>query len=76
MLTDSQVRAARQGIRTRRLSDVAGLYLQIDPNGRRYWRYNYRFYGKQKTLALGIYPQVSIAKAREGLKAVIPPEIS
>jgi integrase len=68
MLTDSQVRAAKQGIRARRLSDVAGLYLQIDPNGRRYWRYNYRFFGKQKTLALGIYPEVSIAKARERLK--------
>jgi integrase len=68
MLTDSQVRAAKQGIRTRRLADAAGLYLQIDPNGRRYWRYNYRFAGKQKTLALGIYPAVSIAKAREQLR--------
>ncbi|MEJ0085329.1 MAG: Arm DNA-binding domain-containing protein [Pseudomonadota bacterium] len=50
MLTDTQARAAKKGIRTRRLADAGGLYLQIDPNGRRYWRYNYRFAGKQKTL--------------------------
>ena len=68
MLTDTQARAAKQGIRTRRLADAGGLYLQIDPNGRRYWRYNYRFAGKQKTLALNIYPDVSIAKARELLR--------
>lgn len=51
MLTDSQVRAAKPSARSRRLSDGGGLYLQIDPNGRRYWRYAYRFDGKQKTLA-------------------------
>jgi hypothetical protein len=34
------------------------------PNGSRYWRYNYRFGGKHKTLALGIHPDVSLNKAR------------
>jgi len=38
------------------VSDGGGLSLQIDPNGGRYWRYNYRFGGKQKTLALGVFP--------------------
>ncbi len=67
MLTDTQVRAARPGLRVRRLSDGNGLYLRIEPSGGRYWRFNYRFCGKQKTLALGVYPDVSLAKARERL---------
>ena len=45
-----------------------GLYLQIEPSGGRYWRFNYRFNGKQKTLALGVYPDVSLAKARRRLR--------
>jgi len=45
-------------------SDGGGLHLLIQPHGGRYWRYNYRFEGKQKTLALGIYPDVSLDKAR------------
>lgn len=47
-----------------RLSDGGGLYLQISATGK-YWRLNYRFLGTQKTLALGIYPRVSLAEARE-----------
>ena len=48
----------------RKISDGRGLYLLVTPNGGRYWRYNYRFHGKHKTLALGIYPDVPLAKAR------------
>lgn len=40
------------------------LYLLVAPTGGRYWRYSYRFKGKQKTLALGTYPEVSLEKAR------------
>ena len=64
MLTDAQVRGAKPGERPRRIADQHGLYLQVDPRGGRYWRFNYRFNGKQKTLALGVYPDVSLAKAR------------
>ena len=64
MLTDSQLRSVKPGTQPQRLSDGGGLYLQIDPNGGRYWRYNYRFGGKQKTLALGVFPDVSLARAR------------
>jgi len=64
MLTDTQVRSAKPGERPRRIADQRGLYLQVDPRGGRYWRFNYRFKGKQKTLALGVYPDVSLAKAR------------
>ncbi len=68
MLTDTQVRATKPGERLRRLTDRDGLYLQIEPPGGRYWRFNYRFNGKQKTLALGVYPDVSLGKARQRLR--------
>lgn len=48
----------------RKLSDGGGLYLMVVPSGSRYWRFNYRFNGKQKTLALGVYPYVSLETAR------------
>ena len=46
-------------------SDGGGMYLHITGAGK-YWRMNYRFAGKQKTLALGVYPAVSLADARKG----------
>jgi hypothetical protein len=48
----------------RKVHDGRGLYLLMMPNGGRYWRFNYRFRGKHKTLALGIHPDVSRPKAR------------
>lgn len=48
----------------RKFSDGGGLYLMVVPSGGRYWRYNYRFNGRQKTLALGVYPHVSLETAR------------
>ncbi len=47
------------------MSDEKGLRLLIKPNGSKYWRLKYRFMGKQKTLALGVYPTVSLKEARE-----------
>ena len=64
MLTDSQIRNARPSDRPRKLADSRGLYLHLMPNGGRYWRFDYRFNGKRKTLALGVYPDTSLAKAR------------
>lgn len=46
-------------------ADGHGLYLQVSSSGGKYWRYSYRFDGKQKTLALGTYPDISLTKARE-----------
>ena len=46
-------------------SDGGGMYLQVTKSGK-YWRMNYRFAGKQKTLTLGAYPKVLLAKARQG----------
>jgi integrase len=65
MLTDSLVRSVKRTERPLKLSDGGGLHLLVAPNGGRYWRYSYRFGGKQKTLALGVYPAVGLAKARE-----------
>ena len=48
----------------RKFSDSGGLYLLVAPSGGRYWRYAYRIEGKYKTIALGLYPDVSLAKAR------------
>ncbi len=46
------------------LSDEKGLRLLVKVNGAKYWRLKYRFGGKQKTLALGVYPEVSLKEAR------------
>lgn len=48
-----------------KLSDEKGLYLHVMPKGGKYWRMAYRWRGKQKTLALGVYPEISLKDARE-----------
>jgi len=65
MLTESQVRSAKPSGRPRKLADSRGLYLQVMPNGGKYWRFDYRFSGKRRTLALGVYPDVTLGKARD-----------
>ena len=65
-LTDAKVRVAKASDKTQRLFDGGGLYLEITPAGGRYWRLKYRHGGKEKRLALGVYPEVSLADARKG----------
>ncbi len=48
-----------------KLTDGKGLFLLVTKDGSKYWRYNYRFYDKQKTLSLGVYPEISLSEARE-----------
>ena len=55
---------AKPGEKTRKLFDGGGLYIQIEPSGGKLWRYKYRFDGKEKTLYLGIYPDVTLQEAR------------
>ena len=64
LLTDTMIRSIKPLRSPRKFSDGGGLYLLVAPIGGRYWRYNYRYNGKQKTLALGIYPDVPLDKAR------------
>ena len=63
-LKDVSVRKAKAGPRPRKLSDGGGLHILIQPTGSKLWRLAYRFAGKQKTLALGAYPTVSLEEAR------------
>jgi Arm DNA-binding domain len=65
MLTYSQISSAKPTSKPRKLFDTRGLYLKVMPNGGRYWRFDYQFNGKYKTLALGTYPDVPLARARE-----------
>lgn len=64
-LTDARICALKAGERPVKVSDGGGLYVLVTPGGSRLWRLAYRFGGKQKTLALGAYPVVGLAQARE-----------
>lgn len=68
-LNDAKVRKAKPESKQYKLGDAGGLFILIHPNGSKYWRWRYRFAGKQKTLALGVYPVVTLAAAREARTA-------
>lgn len=63
-LNARQVDGAKPREKAYKLADGAGLYLEVVPSGARYWRLKYRFNGKEKRLAFGVYPTVSLAQAR------------
>ncbi|WP_265943129.1 tyrosine-type recombinase/integrase [Dechloromonas sp. A34] len=64
-LTDLAIRTAKPDEKPRKLVDEKGMYLLIQTTGAKLWRMNYRFDGKQKTLALGSYPETSLGQARD-----------
>jgi len=64
-LTNISIRNAKPTEKTRRLHDERGLYLEVSPRGGKWWRFKYRFNGKEKRLSLGVYPDVSLKDARE-----------
>ena len=64
-LTDVKVRNAKPGEKQIKLSDSDGMYLLVTPNGGKCWRLKYRFGRKEKVLAIGTYPEISLAEARE-----------
>jgi integrase len=63
-LTATAIRNVKPAGTVKRLFDGRGLYLEVMPTGRRYWRLKYRHAGKEKRLALGVYPEVTLADAR------------
>jgi len=65
MLNDTRVRTVKACERPIKLSDSGGLYLLIQPHGSKLWRLAYRFGGKQKTLAIGVNPTITLKQARE-----------
>ncbi len=64
-LSDTRIRAAKPHKKAYRLADGKGLHLEISPSGARLWRYRYRIGGKENMFAIGAYPEVSLAAARE-----------
>jgi len=64
-LTDIKARNAKGIGKTQRLFDGQGLYLEISPNGGKWWRFKYRLDGKEKRISLGTYPEVTLKQARE-----------
>lgn len=69
MLNDTRIRQSKPQERDYKLADYEGLYLLVRSTGAKLWRLNFRFAGKQKSLALGAYPAVTLAEAREGRDA-------
>ena len=64
-LTDTAIRKAKPREKPYKVADERGMYLEVMPNGSKYWRMKYRHNGKEKRLALGVYPDVSLADARD-----------
>ncbi|ELY4577775.1 tyrosine-type recombinase/integrase [Cronobacter sakazakii] len=64
MLTVKQIDAAKPADKPYRLADAGGLFLFVPPSGKKVWRLRYRFQGKEKTLVIGPYPEISLTEAR------------
>lgn len=58
------IRNAQPRSKPYKLGDERSLFLLVMPNGAKYWRFRYRFLDNQKTLAIGVWPEVSLADAR------------
>ncbi|MGZ4958715.1 MAG: tyrosine-type recombinase/integrase [Methylomonas sp.] len=64
-LSDPAIKNAKSTEKPYKMPDEKGMYLLVNPNGSKYFRLDYRFGGKRKTLALGVYPDTSLKQARE-----------
>ncbi len=64
-LTDTTIRSSKPKEKAYKVSDERGLFMLINPNGSKLWRFKYSFDGKEKLLSLGSYPEVSLKDARE-----------
>lgn len=64
-LNDIKVKTAKSEAKSYKLTDSQGLFLFVHANGSKYWRVRYTFSGKERTLAVGKYPEVSLASARQ-----------
>ena len=70
MLTDVALRNLKPGLKAYKRSDGGGLFVLVQPNGRKYWRMACRVSGKQKFLSGGAYPEVGLREARGWREAV------
>ncbi|HCR86183.1 MAG TPA: hypothetical protein DIV86_05840 [Alphaproteobacteria bacterium] len=64
-LTEIKIKALKPKDKEYKVFDGDGLFLLVHPNGSKYWRLKYRFNGKENIFSIGIYPQTSLAEARE-----------
>jgi integrase len=64
-LSDVKIKTSKSKDKMYKLTDGKGLFIQVMPNGGKWWRFKYRFEGKEKMLSFGTYPEVSLTKARE-----------
>lgn len=64
-LSDAKVRNAKPKDKPYKISDGEGMFLLVHPTGSKYWRLKYHFGGKERLLALGVYPEVSLSDARD-----------
>ena len=64
-LVDSQIKQTKPRPSDFKMADGGGMYLLVKKSGQKYWRMDYRFRGKRKTLALGVYPDIGLKDARE-----------
>ena len=64
-LSDTAIRNAKPQGKAFKLSDEKGLYMIVSPSGGKWWRLDYRFGGKRKTLSMGTYPETGLKDARD-----------
>jgi integrase len=64
-LSDTAIKAAKPHEKPYKRFDTGGLYLEVRPTGAKWWRFRYRFSGKDKLLSLGVYPDVALKQARQ-----------
>ncbi|WP_276968411.1 tyrosine-type recombinase/integrase, partial [Metallibacterium scheffleri] len=64
-LSDTAIRNAKPGSKPIKMTDGGGMYLLLNPNGSRWWRFDYRFDGRRKTLSMGTYPDTGLKNARD-----------
>ena len=65
MLSNLLIEKTKPQAKTQRLSDGRGMYLEIAPTGGKWWRFKYRFGGRDRRISLGVYPDVGLADARD-----------
>ena len=65
LLSDKGIRQAKPKSKPYKIADGGGLFVLIQPSGSKWWRYKYRFGGKEKLLALGSYPETALIEARK-----------
>ena len=64
-LSDKEIKAAKAKEKEYKLSDGQSLYLLIKPNGTKFFRFDFKFENKRKSMSFGVYPNVSLSEARK-----------